>query len=35
MKEVHSFENTGNTDLELLVYGIAIEKGKLDITDVQ
>jgi mannose-6-phosphate isomerase-like protein (cupin superfamily) len=34
VKEVHSFENTGNTDLELLVYGIAIEKGKLDITDI-
>lgn len=34
-KEVHSFENTGGADLEFLVYGIALEKGKLDISDAR
>jgi mannose-6-phosphate isomerase-like protein (cupin superfamily) len=34
-KEVHAFENTGSADLELLVYGIALEKGKLDIADAK
>jgi mannose-6-phosphate isomerase-like protein (cupin superfamily) len=34
VKEVHSFSNTGVNDLEFLVYGVALEKGKLDITDV-
>jgi mannose-6-phosphate isomerase-like protein (cupin superfamily) len=33
-KDVHSFENTGSEPLELLVVGIALEKGKLDVTDV-
>ena len=35
VKEVHSFENTGAGDLELLVYGVALEKGKLDISDAK
>ena len=35
MKDVHSFENTGSADLELLVYGIALQKGKLDISDAK
>ena len=35
VKEVHSFENTGTTDMELIVYGVAIEKGKLDIEDAK
>jgi mannose-6-phosphate isomerase-like protein (cupin superfamily) len=33
-KEAHSFENTGTGDLEFLVFGIALEKGKLDSSDV-
>jgi mannose-6-phosphate isomerase-like protein (cupin superfamily) len=33
-KDVHSFENSGSADLEFLVYGVAIEKGKLDSEDV-
>ena len=35
VKEVHSFENTGSADLEFLVYGVALEKGKLDISDAR
>jgi mannose-6-phosphate isomerase-like protein (cupin superfamily) len=34
-KEVHSFENSGSTNLEFVVYGVALEKGKLDIADVK
>ena len=34
-KEAHSFENTGSAALELLVYGVALEKGKLDVADVK
>lgn len=33
VKDVHSFENTGSADLEFLVYGVALEKGTLDISD--
>ena len=32
--EIHSFESTGADPLEMIVYGIALEKGKLDVTDV-
>ena len=35
LNEIHSFENTGPTDLEFMVVGIAREKGKLDTTDVK
>jgi mannose-6-phosphate isomerase-like protein (cupin superfamily) len=34
-KEAHSFENTSGGDLEFLVYGIALQKGKLDSTDLK
>lgn len=32
--EIHSFESTAPENLEMVVYGIALEKGKLDVTDV-
>ena len=32
--EVHLFENTGRQELELLIIGVAREKGKLDTQDV-
>ena len=32
--EIHSFESSATEPLELVVYGIALEKGKLDYTDV-
>ncbi|MEO8596029.1 MAG: cupin domain-containing protein [Candidatus Solibacter sp.] len=35
VKDVHSFTNTGAADMELIVYGVALEKGKLDIADVK
>lgn len=35
VKDVHSFVNTGTTDLEFVVYGVALEKGKLDIADAK
>jgi mannose-6-phosphate isomerase-like protein (cupin superfamily) len=35
LKDVHSVENTSSGDLELMVVGIAMEKGKLDVTDVK
>ena len=35
VKDVHSFANTGTGDLEFIVYGVALEKGKLDIADVK
>jgi mannose-6-phosphate isomerase-like protein (cupin superfamily) len=35
VKDVHSFANTGSTDLEFVVYGVALEKGKLDIADAK
>ena len=35
VKDVHSFENTGTGDFDLIVYGVALEKGKLDIEDVK
>ena len=28
--EIHSIENTSNEPLELMIYGVALEKGKLD-----
>jgi mannose-6-phosphate isomerase-like protein (cupin superfamily) len=34
-KDVHSFVNTGTGDFDLVVYGVALEKGKLDIQDVK
>jgi mannose-6-phosphate isomerase-like protein (cupin superfamily) len=33
--DVHSFENTGSGELELMIVGIAREKGKLDVTEVK
>ena len=35
VKEVHSFQNTGAQDLEFMVVGVALEKGKLDSQDVK
>jgi mannose-6-phosphate isomerase-like protein (cupin superfamily) len=35
LSDVHSFENTGSADLELMIVGIAREKGKLDSEDVK
>jgi mannose-6-phosphate isomerase-like protein (cupin superfamily) len=32
--EVHSFESTATEPLEVVIYGIALEKGKLDVVDV-
>ena len=34
-KEIHGIENTGALDLELMVVGVALEKGKLDSEDVK
>ena len=34
LREAHSFENSASDDLELMVIGIALEKGKFDSTDV-
>ncbi len=34
-KEAHAIENTSPLDLELMVVGVALEKGKLDIEDVK
>lgn len=30
LNDVHSFENTGDTDLEMLIVGVALEKWELD-----
>jgi len=35
VKDVHSFVNTGSGDFDLIVYGVALEKGKLDIADAK
>jgi mannose-6-phosphate isomerase-like protein (cupin superfamily) len=32
--EIHSLESTPADPLEMIVYGVALEKGKLDVTDV-
>jgi uncharacterized cupin superfamily protein len=32
--EIHSLESSATEPLELIIYGIALEKGKLDVTDV-
>jgi hypothetical protein len=32
--EVHWFENNATEDLEFMLIGIALEKGKLDTVDV-
>ena len=32
--EIHSLESSDSEPLEMIVYGIALEKGKLDVTDV-
>jgi uncharacterized cupin superfamily protein len=32
--EIHSLESAGTDPLEMVVYGVALEKGKLDVTDV-
>jgi uncharacterized cupin superfamily protein len=32
--EVHSFKSSATEPLELVIYGIALEKGKLDVVDV-
>jgi mannose-6-phosphate isomerase-like protein (cupin superfamily) len=34
-KEAHAIENTGALDLELMVIGVALQKGELDIEDVK
>jgi len=34
LREAHAFENASPEDLELMVIGIALEKGKFDSTDV-
>jgi mannose-6-phosphate isomerase-like protein (cupin superfamily) len=34
VNEVHSFENNSTEPLEIIIYGVALEKGKLDVTDV-
>ena len=33
-KEIHSFENNSDEPLEFVIYGVALEKGKLDVADV-
>jgi mannose-6-phosphate isomerase-like protein (cupin superfamily) len=35
LNDVHSVENTGSADLELMIVGIAREKGKLDTVDIK
>ncbi len=35
LNDVHSIENASASDLELMVVGIAMEKGKLDVVDVK
>jgi mannose-6-phosphate isomerase-like protein (cupin superfamily) len=32
--EIHSLESTATNPIEMIVYGVALEKGKLDVTDV-
>jgi mannose-6-phosphate isomerase-like protein (cupin superfamily) len=32
--EIHSLESSPTDPLEIIVYGVALEKGKLDVTDV-
>lgn len=32
--EIHSLESSETDPLEMIVYGVALEKGKLDVTDV-
>ncbi|HPC98405.1 MAG TPA: cupin domain-containing protein [Bacteroidales bacterium] len=32
--EIHSLESSANEPLEMIVYGVALEKGKLDVVDV-
>jgi mannose-6-phosphate isomerase-like protein (cupin superfamily) len=34
LRQAHAFENSGSGDLELMVIGIALEKGKFDSTDM-
>ncbi len=34
LHEAHGLENSGQRELELMVFGIALEKGKLDTTEV-
>ena len=34
LREAHAFENSASGDLELMVIGVALEKGKFDSTDV-
>ena len=33
-KEIHAIENNSNEPLEFVIYGVALEKGKIDVTDV-
>ena len=35
LSDMHSFENTGSSDLELLVVGVAVEKWQLDTVEVE
>jgi mannose-6-phosphate isomerase-like protein (cupin superfamily) len=35
LRDVHSLENNGTGDLEFLVVGVSLEKGRIDSTDVR
>jgi mannose-6-phosphate isomerase-like protein (cupin superfamily) len=34
LNEAHAISNTGSADLELMVMGVAMEKGKIDTTPI-
>jgi uncharacterized cupin superfamily protein len=34
LNDAHSFRNTGNEDLELMILGIAAQKGVLDVQEM-
>jgi mannose-6-phosphate isomerase-like protein (cupin superfamily) len=35
LNDPHAFRNTGNTDLEFMILGIAAQKGVLDVQEVE
>jgi mannose-6-phosphate isomerase-like protein (cupin superfamily) len=35
LSDVHSFENTGTSDMEMLIVGVAVEKFELDTIEVE
>jgi mannose-6-phosphate isomerase-like protein (cupin superfamily) len=35
LNEAHSFTNTGTQDLELMIIGVAMQKGALDTVEVK